>query len=121
MRARFFVMLLACVAIGSSLVAQIGRPAATRDDHIAWVGEALKRMQTIKPGMTRKELLVVFTTEGGLSTALHRTFVSKACPYFKVDVEFEAVGRPGRDAAVESDLDRIVRLSTPYLQFSIMD
>ena len=123
MSARFlFVVLMACVAIGSPLVvAQGGQPAATRDDHIAWVADALKRMQTIKPGMTRKELLVVFTTEGGLSTALRRTFVSKDCPYFKVDVEFEAVGRPGRDAAVESDLDRIVRLSTPYLQFSIMD
>src|SRR5262245_58530371 len=61
--------------------------------HIAWVSEAL-RMQTIKLGMTRTDLLNVFTTEGGLSNGLHRTFVSRDCPYFKVDVEFEAVGRP---------------------------
>jgi hypothetical protein len=83
-------------------------------------------MQTIKPGMTRKELLLVFTTEGGLSTPLRRTFVSRDCPYFKVDVEFEAVGRPSRDSdgrvtMVEGDQDRIIEISRPYLQFSVLD
>ena len=62
-----------------------------------WVAQALKRMQTIKPGMTREALLTVFTTEGGLSTGLQRTFVSRDCPFFKVDVEFQAVGRSNRD------------------------
>ena len=82
-------------------------------------------MQTIKVGMSRRELLTVFTTEGGLSTGLHRTFVSRDCPYFKVDVEFEAVGRPGRDAdgrvtLIQAEEDRIVSMSRPYLQFRIM-
>jgi hypothetical protein len=45
-------------------------------------------METIKTGMTRSTLLTVFTTEGGLSTVSHRTYVSRECPYFKVDVEF---------------------------------
>jgi hypothetical protein len=62
-----------------------------------WVGQTLQKMQTIKPGMTRKELLEVFETEGGLSTGLQRTFVSQDCPYFKVDVVFEADGREGHD------------------------
>jgi hypothetical protein len=55
-------------------------------------------MQKIKVGMTRADLLKVFTTEGGLSTSLNRTFVYRDCSYIKVDVEFEAVGRPARDA-----------------------
>jgi hypothetical protein len=93
---------------------------------VAWVAEVLKRMQTIKPGMTRQTLLTAFTTEGGLSTGLQRTFVSRDCPYFKVDVEFQAVGRPNRDengrvTLVEGDEDIILKLSTPYLQFSVMD
>jgi hypothetical protein len=54
---------------------------------MAWVAEVLKRMETIHPGMTRDALLTVFTTEGGLSNGLRRTFVSRDCPYFKVDVE----------------------------------
>jgi len=83
-------------------------------------------MQRIKPGMTRNSLLRVFTTEGGLSTGLQRTFVSRDCPYFKIDVEFQAVGRPDRDenervTLVEGNEDIILKASTPYLQFSVMD
>ena len=112
------------VAIGAVLVGAADFPQkTTRDDHIAWAGDALKRMETIKPGMTRKELLVVFTTEGGISSALHRTFVSRDCPYFKVDVEFEAVVRPQGQGGrlVEGSQDRIAKISRPYLQFSIFD
>jgi len=76
--------------------------------------------------MTREDLLKTFTTEGGLSTGLHRTFVSRDCAYFKVDVEFKPVGRPDRDdngrvTLEEGPLDVIVKISPPYLQFSIMD
>jgi len=113
--------------VGSALVgASESRQPRTREEHIAWVAEELQRMQTIKPGMTRKELLVVFTTEGGLSTPLRRTFVSRDCPYFKVDVEFEAVGRPsrnsdGRVTMVEGEQDRITKISRPYVQLSVID
>jgi hypothetical protein len=96
------------------------------DGHIVWVGDVLKRMQTIKPGMSREALLRVFTTEGGLSTGLQRTFVSRDYPYFKVDVQFKAVGRPDRDSQGrvtlhEDPRDLIVEISRPYVAFSIMD
>ena len=83
-------------------------------------------MDTVKPGMTRDDLLKVFTTEGGLSTGLRRTFVSRDCPYFKVDVEFQTVGRPdqdrdGRVPLSEDGRDIIVKISSPYLQFRIVD
>jgi len=99
---------------------------STRQDHIAWVAEALKRMQSVTTGMTRDDLLQIFTTEGGISNGLRRTFVSRDCPYFKVDVEFKAVGRPERDSEsrvtlVEGNQDTIVRISRPYLQFSVVD
>jgi len=95
-------------------------------NHEAWVTRALQKMETIKPGMTRADLLTVFTTEGGLSTGLRRTFVSRDCQYFKVDVEFKAVGRPGRDkegrvTLEEDSRDIIVNVSRPYLQFAIGD
>ncbi len=105
-------------------------PAQTRDPvrvaYVAWVGEVLKQMQTIKPGMTREQLLSVFTTEGGLSTGLSRTYVSQECPYFKVAVEFHAVGRPERDSdgrvtLVEDSRDTIKTISHPFLEFSVMD
>jgi hypothetical protein len=106
------------------------RPAAAQapcwPERAAWVGQALQQMKTIQPGMTRERLLTVFTEEGGLSTAHRRTYVSKDCPYFKVDVEFEPVGRPDRDedghvALEEDSRDTITKISRPYLEFSIMD
>ena len=124
-RRHVFILLAAAIGSanvldGSSIRAQ-GRPS-----HVSWVAEVLKRMQTIKPGMSRKALLSVFTTEGGLSTELRQTFVSRDCPYFKVDVEFQAVGRSkrdkdGRETIVKSNDDIILTISRPYLQFSIMD
>jgi hypothetical protein len=57
---------------------------------------------------------------------LQRTFVSRDCGYFKVDVKFRAVGGPDRDSDgrvtdIEDPRDEIVEISRPYLGFSIMD
>src|SRR4051794_1848247 len=91
-----------------------------------WIADSLKEIQKIKAGMTRADLLKVFTTEGGLSAGLNRTYVYRKCPYIKVDVEFEAVGRPARDAdgrvtLVEADEDVIKTISRPYLAWMILD
>ncbi len=87
-----------------------------------WIVNSLKEMQTINVGMTRADLLKVFTTEGGLSTGLNRTYVYRECPYIKVDVKFEPVGRPARDAEgrvtlVETNEDVIKKMSKPYLDW----
>lgn len=127
---RFLVLiLLSIIAISGSTSVRLMHSMNQEpcgEDHKAWVAQALERMETIKPGMTREDLLGIFTTEGGLSTGLHRTFVSRDCPYFKVDVEFEAAGRPNRDkegrvTLTEDSRDIIVKVSRPYLQFSIFD
>lgn len=47
---------------------------------IAWVSEVLKRMLTIKPGMTREALLRAFTTEGGLSLSLSLSRLDSSAP-----------------------------------------
>ena len=119
--------LLSTALIGpDALHATPSRIQTPSADHVSWVANVLKRMEAIKPGMTREDLLVMFTTEGGMSSALQRTFVSRDCPYFKVDVQFEAVGRPTRDDSgrvtrKEDSRDRIAQISRPYLQFSIID
>src|SRR5579864_8502544 len=122
-RFRVFILLAAVSLSGAKPV-----PAQSQStqEHVGWVAEALKRIETIKPGMTRQTLLTVFTTEGGISTGLQRTYVSRECPYFKVDVEFQAVGRPSRDGEgrvtlVEDARDIIIKISRPYLQYSILD
>jgi hypothetical protein len=128
--ARVSLALVLGVALGSSAVRLPAQPvpqaASSQSERVAWVAETLKRMQTITVGRTRADLLTMFTTEGGLSTGLRRTYVSRDCPYFKVDVEFQAVGRPERDSdgrvtLIENEQDIIARISRPYLQLSVLD
>jgi len=82
-------------------------------DHAQWVSSVLLLIDTIKPGMTRTDLLRVFTTEGGLSTRTRRTFVLKQCPTIKVDVEFSV-------SAKEAE-DKISQISKPYLDYGHYD
>lgn len=111
-------------AASANRLARAAEPCSS--DHIAWVIEALKRIQTIHAEMTRTDLMSVFTTEGGLSTALRRTFVSRDCPFFKVDVTFRRAKERQPESGegrflLEYGDDVIAAISRPYLQFSIAD
>lgn len=67
---------------------------------IAAAGTAVARLRTLRPGMTRAQLLRVFGEEGGISTANQRTYVYPLGPdvngrygwCIKVNAEF--VSRP---------------------------
>jgi len=102
---RLFVLLLLSVIVigGSASVRTTGsaNPEPCAQDHEVWLAHLMEKMETIKPGMTRWDVLKVFRTEGGLPapmptpTGLQRSrFVSQDCPYFKIDVEFKPVARP---------------------------
>lgn len=92
----------------------------TNEEHTKWIASVMDSIETIKPGMTREDLSMVFTTEGGLSSRLRRTYVYKQCPYVKVTVEFEAGANPD-DHLTEMPEDRIVKISMPFLQYSVTD
>ena len=97
-----------------------------QEGHLEWVSQSLTRMRTVRPGMTRADLLKVFTTEGGLSTRVWRTYVYRECPLFKVDVEFTAAGRVARDRegrflSGEDDRDLIKAISRPYIALTVAD
>jgi hypothetical protein len=118
---------LALTILGGAAIRSGSQERASKPvDHPEWVGRSLGEMETIKAGNTRRDLLAVFTTEGGLSTPLSRTYVYRECVLFKVDVEFQAVGRPERDAegrvtSIESLDDVITRISRPYIARTVID
>jgi hypothetical protein len=82
-------------------------------DHTSWVGNIVNWTHDIHPGMTRRDLLRLFTMESGISTPTHRSYVLKECRYIHVDVEFSLVGP--RQNLMEMPEDEIAQISKPYL------
>jgi len=97
-----------------------GKLANSHQDHIRWVAGNLLEMQTIKQGNTRKELIKVFAEEGGLSNRFQRRYAYRDCPYFKVDVKFNAADA-SKDDTKEHPQDKVSQISTPFLEWPIAD
>lgn len=97
-----------------------GKLTEAESEHSKWVARSLREMQTIRPGMTREDLLKVFQEEGGLSTRTTQRYAFRECPYIKVDVTFKAVGDL-EDQSTKSPKDTISRISKPFLEWSIVD
>jgi hypothetical protein len=89
------------------------------EDHAEWVAKVLREIHTLKPGMTREDLLKIFTEEGGLSTRFQRRYVHRECPYIKVDVKFDDTGLEANGP--EQPQDKITQVSTPFLEWTIVD
>ena len=94
--------------------------AALTQDRTKWIAKVLRQIGKVQPGMKRKDLLKVFTTEGGLSNRFQRTYVHVECPYIKVNVRFKATN-DGRDAMKEDPDDVIESISQPYLAWGVFD
>jgi hypothetical protein len=116
------LVVLSIIVIGVSASfrpAQSATPQPCTQDHAAWLKQVLERMDTVKPGMTRWDLLQVFRTEGarqtfrmeGAPSVSRETFVSQDCPYCKIAVEFQTTFGGG-------NRDVILKVSKPYVQFS---
>jgi coproporphyrinogen III oxidase-like Fe-S oxidoreductase len=113
------LVLLAVVALGF-LVAP-SRAGDEVDKNLTMqMSDILTEWKKITPGTTRTELLTVFTTEGGLSTAKHCKFVHRRCPYIKVDVDF-TLSDPKQSIVDERPTDIVSKISKPYLEWSIID
>jgi hypothetical protein len=97
--------------------------AQADQEHTESIDRVMRSIATIKPGMTRKELFSVFTEEGGLSTRTRRRYVYKHCPYIEVEVEFSPVNKigTGQGATPEDPDDKVVKISRPFLEYSVMD
>ncbi len=132
MTRRFFVLLLLSVIVigGSASIRTKGsaNPEPCAQGHEVWLAHLMEKMETIKPGMTRWDVLKVFRAEGGVPaptptpTGLQRSrFVSQDCPIFKIDVEFKPVARGNlgynlSGFLTEDNGDVIVKVSKPYVQ-----
>ena len=94
--------------------------AALTEERTKWIGKALRQISKIQPGMRRKDLLEIFTTEGGLSTRTQRTYVYAGCRYIKVNVGFKLVS--SQSGSLDEDPDDVIEsISQPYLGWTVAD
>jgi hypothetical protein len=113
-----FALVLSLVLTGCESAPSARSSAPSRGDNdvdkdlTKQISSILSECQKIKPGMTRSDLLKVFITEGGLSTAAHRTFVYRGCPYIKVDIDFTP-SDPKQNMVEERPTDAISKISKP--------
>ena len=96
------------------------RAAAANSALTKSIADLLLIVGTLKPGMNRADVLKFFTEEGGLSWRRQHTYVYRGCPYIKVTVQFSPVPGTENDGA-ELMEDKVVKISQPFLQWSVMD
>lgn len=121
MRKISLLLLAVLIATGFTLYTKSAAQSQDRQKHTEWIAQSLKEMQTIKVGMTRADLLKVFREEGGLSNRKWRQYVYRECPYIKAEVEFEPVGETQAPQFTESPQDKIVKISRPFIEWSVLD
>ena len=119
----FVLLLLSVIVIGGAASfrpTQSANAEPCAQNYEAWLKQVSEKMEAIKPGMTRWDLLRVLRTEGTPRRTfriggrppqvLRESFASQDCPYLRIDVELA-----GRDDPTQ---DVIVKVSKPYLQFA---
>ena len=94
--------------IAATLLAWLPSIAVSQDDKVSAVMAAiLQDREAIHVGDTRTRLEERFLPDGGLSTIEERTYVSRRCPYVKVDVVFRRSDNGERGAFVIVSLSRL--------------
>ncbi len=87
------------------------------ESHQKWLSERIIEAKSIKPGMSRAQLLKIFDVEGGLQSIPATRYVLKSCPMIKIDVSFKP-GVAGRSSSVS---EPIAAVSKVYLDQVIAD
>ena len=127
---RCFLMIICSVLTLTGSTYQADR------NHDQWLQQRYVEATSIKEGMTRADLLKVFTMDGGIQLLLPTRYVLKSSNLIKVDVEFDVpvgnriipedlrFGRRDSEAGlqfVSNDMLKIKRISKPYVEPAFID
>jgi len=119
-------LLLSAALVSLTFVVSTSRSALPQEtcDHTKWLEGSLEEIETIKVGMTRRDLMKLFREQGGLFTRTQQQFVYRKSPYIQVTVKFEAIGQPviilPEDGGDISN-DKIVEISGPFISREMSD
>ncbi len=94
---------------------------ASQEMRNKWMDKTLRQIETIQPGMHRRDLATLFRPDGGINPIGNQErYVLKECTMIKIDVSFKA---PDETSPVQhkNPDDVIESVSKPYLQYPTMD
>jgi hypothetical protein len=84
-----------------------------------WLLQLLEKTRSIKPGITRSQLLHTFDEEAGLQTIPASRYVLKDCPLVKIDITFNQA-KSGSNTGTDKD-PTIKAVSSVYVDLPICD
>ncbi len=120
MKNTFLASLAVFVTLSQIVTAPFARDIDWKDvskEHNAWVEKCLKDFESIKIGMTRKEIDKVFPLAGGIQSASPGRYIHPTCPYFHIDIEFDFKrDKANQGRAITSDDDQVISVSKPYIE-----
>ena len=89
--------------------------------HQQWLEARYQEATSIQPGMTRSDLLKLFTEDGGFRGGSRDSgggYVLKSCDLIKIEVKFE---KSAGDSPAPKDELKIAEVSKPYLEHMHLD
>jgi len=81
-----------------------------------WLKERVLEIQSITPGMTRREVNKILLQNGGIFMPSAITYSHKECDVLKVRIEFEPLSKEYKGFSLNED-DKVTTVSMPYLGF----
>jgi len=119
------LLLVVLVCVGVAVGQNPAKPAVADQALTRSIDQVLKDVSSVQAGMSRADLLRVFTTEGGISTRDEQRYVYRRCPYIKVRVNFRRPADADDDWGGASEAewtgDIIQSISKPFLEYPIAD
>jgi hypothetical protein len=115
---------LLLLIIGLSLFAPCSTATQGQEEleqaHKQWLNERYAEAISIRPGMSRAELLRVFKEDGGFQSIPATRYILRSCDMIQIEVKFDTeYGQAYKDKPDE-DL-KITKVSRPYLKYPSMD
>jgi hypothetical protein len=85
-----------------------------------WLYERYAEATSIKPGMSRADLLRFFEEDGGLQSIPATRYMLKSCNMIQIEVKFDTEYGQAYKEKPDADL-KITKVSQPYLKYPSMD
>ncbi|HMH45526.1 MAG TPA: hypothetical protein VK557_18705 [Pyrinomonadaceae bacterium] len=109
------ILLIAGLLVIAGARTYLSAQTANDQAHQQWLEERYKEATSIKPGMSRADLLKLFDEDGGFQGIPASRYVLKSCQLIQIEVKFDTKYGVNYKPVPDENL-KIVEVSKPYLE-----